>query len=126
MAEGSGGIFAVSPEQHGFVTTFTGEDIPNSSVSIQVRDSIFFHARGGGLEVLNYSGDPVSVCSEPDRLKQKVLGTTALLYWNKKPRSIGYVMRYRIIGTNEWKYVLSKDNFAKLQIFNTAKPIPGK
>jgi len=118
---GSINAFNVSDSAHGFVTDFSGEDIPNASVSIQVRDSVLFHARGGGIEVLKYSNTPVSVCVEPDGLRQKVVGTTAFLYWNKKPSAKAYVFRYRTIGTNDWNYVSSKDNVAKLQNLTPGK-----
>jgi hypothetical protein len=51
-----GGINAydVSPSDHDFVTSFTGEDVPNSTVALDVKDSILINARGGGFEVLLY------------------------------------------------------------------------
>ena len=111
-----GGInaFDVSNSSHGFVTSFTGQDIPNSSVSIQVKDSVFFNARGGGLEVLKYSNTIEPVCVAPDKLKQQVTGTTAYLHWNKIEGAVGYIVRYRAIGTNDWKTVPSKNNVQKL------------
>lgn len=104
-----------SAAQHGFVTNFSGEDIPNASVSIQTRDSVFFHSRGGGIEVLKYSNSPVIPCETPTGLKQKVIGTTGYLYWAKKQSSIGYTMRYRQLGTNKWNYVPTKDNVQKIK-----------
>ena len=120
----SGGInaFDVSDSAHHFVTTFSGEDIPNSSVSIQVRDSILFNARGGGIEVLKYAdAQSQQVCAEPDGLRENVAGTTAALRWNKKPLSKGYLLRYRRLSTNDWNYIPSKDNFVKV-----TNLIPGK
>jgi hypothetical protein len=110
---GSINAFDVSATHH-FVTTFSGENIPNASVSIQVRDSVLFHARGGGIEVLKYGGAPVPVCDAPKNLKQVVTGTTAYLYWNKVSGARGYVIKYRAIGTNNWKVIPTKDNVQQL------------
>lgn len=53
-----GGVnaFDVSPFNHHYVTSFTGSNIANASVALDIRDSVFFNARGGGFEVLLYSG----------------------------------------------------------------------
>lgn len=53
-----GGVtaFDASPFNHHFVTSFTGQDVANSSVALDIRDSVFFNARGSGFEDLLYSG----------------------------------------------------------------------
>jgi len=53
-----GGVnaFDASPFNHHFVTSFTGQDVANSTVALDIRDSIFYNARGSGLEVLLYEG----------------------------------------------------------------------
>jgi hypothetical protein len=110
-----GGInaFDVSSSHH-FVTAFSGEDIPNASVSIQVKDSVFFNARGGGIEVLKYSATPVPVCNAPEGLRQVVNGTTAYLYWKRATGAKSYVVAYREIGTNSWKNIPTRNNVETL------------
>ncbi len=57
ISEGGGvNAFDVSPFNHHFVTSFTGQDVPNASVALDVRDSVFYNARGGGFEILLYEG----------------------------------------------------------------------
>lgn len=111
---GSINAFDVSGSHH-YVTTFSGQDIPNASVSIQVRDSVFFHARGGGLEVLKYSETPLPVCNATENLKQIVHNTTAFLHWRRVDRAESYIVAYRKIGTKQWIEISSKDNFQKLK-----------
>jgi len=115
LSHGGGlNAFDVSNASHDFVTSFTGQDVPNATVSIQVKDSVLFNARGGGLEVLKYATTSEPVCTAPDRLKQQIDGTTAYLHWNKIENAVGYIIRYRAIGTNDWKIVASKDNTKRL------------
>ena len=59
-----GGVNAydVSPFNHHYVTSFTGSNVANATVALDVRDSVFYNCRGGGFEVLLYSGEfPTSV-----------------------------------------------------------------
>lgn len=109
---GSINAFDVSASHH-FVTNFSGEDIPNTSVSIQVRDSVFFHARGGGIEVLKYGSEAPPVCNTPENLKTRVNGTTANLTWNKVPGAKGYIVRYRK-ANNAWKIDSSINNLKRI------------
>lgn len=53
-----GGVnaFDVTPFDHHYVTSFTGSNVANSSVALDIRDSVFYNARGSGFEVLLYSG----------------------------------------------------------------------
>jgi len=48
--------FNVSSSGHGFVTSYLGPNVANASVSIEVKDSVFYNARRSGIEVLKYSG----------------------------------------------------------------------
>lgn len=62
-----GGVLAfdVSAANHGLRTTFLGQNVPNATVSIVVRDSVFFNGRRGGIEVLQYRfPDPTAVGAE--------------------------------------------------------------
>lgn len=59
-----GGVaaFDASNGTHGFLTTFSGVNVPNSTVAIEIRDSVFYNARRGGFEILQYNGGfPTSI-----------------------------------------------------------------
>lgn len=57
ISKGGGvNMFDVSPSTHSFLTSFTGQNVPNSSVSIEFRDSVFYNMRRGGFEILRYNG----------------------------------------------------------------------
>ncbi|MDQ3021242.1 MAG: hypothetical protein M3R36_11845 [Bacteroidota bacterium] len=49
-------VFDVSSQGHRFVTSFSGQNVANASVSIEVKDSVFYNARRSGIEVLKYTG----------------------------------------------------------------------
>ena len=49
-------MWDVSSSTHGFLTSFTGQNVPNSTVSIEFRDSVFYNSRRGGFEILRYNG----------------------------------------------------------------------
>lgn len=53
-----GGVnaFDVSPFNHHYVTSYSGPNVANSTVALDIRDSVFYNVRGGGFEVLLYSG----------------------------------------------------------------------
>lgn|GEM_PF-3864141 len=110
-----GGInaFDASTANHRFVTSFTGEDIPNASVAIDVRDSVFFNARGGGIEVLKFTNTVPPVCNPPSILRSKVEGTSAALAWNNAKDAKGYIVRYRQVNRG-WNYLASKDNVQRI------------
>ncbi|MEO5569478.1 MAG: T9SS type A sorting domain-containing protein [Bacteroidia bacterium] len=56
ISKGGGvNMFDVSSNHH-FLTSFTGQNVPNSTVSIEFRDSVFYNARRGGFEILRYNG----------------------------------------------------------------------
>jgi len=109
---GSINAFDVSAAHH-FVTTFSGEDIPNASVSIQAKDSVFFHARGGGIEVLKYGSVAAPSCNAPETLKTRIDGTTAYFRWNKVPEAKAYIFRYRKANRG-WQYDSSLDNLNRI------------
>jgi hypothetical protein len=69
VSQGGGvNAFDVSPFNHHFVTSFTGQNVPNASVALDIRDSVFYNARGGGFEVLLYSGGfPTVVNDKPEQ-----------------------------------------------------------
>lgn len=55
-------MFNVSPLTHGFITSFSGQNVANSSISVEFRDSVFINGKRGGFEVLEYNGSfPVSL-----------------------------------------------------------------
>jgi hypothetical protein len=55
-------MFDVSATTHGYITSFSGTNVANSTVSVEFRDSVFYNARRGGFEILQYNGGfPTSV-----------------------------------------------------------------
>lgn len=49
-------VFDASNGTHGFLTSFSGVNVPNSTVSVEIRDSAFYNARRGGFEILQFNG----------------------------------------------------------------------
>jgi hypothetical protein len=49
-------MFDVSATTHGYITSFSGTNVANSNVSVEFRDSVFYNARRGGFEILQYNG----------------------------------------------------------------------
>ncbi len=107
-----GGIntFNVATATHDFVTSFSGEDVANATVAIDVKDSVFFNAKGGGLENLKYTNTlPPPICQTPAGLRSAISGTTVCFTWNKVKGADGYIVRYRQ-ANHGWNFVPSKDN----------------
>ncbi len=101
--------FDVKPATHHFVTNFSGADVANSIVSIEVKDSVFFNARGGGIEVLKYTNILPPVCNAPLHTRNPVIGTTAYLAWKDVANAKGYIVRYRKVNRG-WNYDSSINN----------------
>ncbi len=56
ISEGGGiNAFDVSFNHH-YVTSFSGQDVANATVALDIRDSVFYNVRGGGFEILLYEG----------------------------------------------------------------------
>ncbi len=110
--------FDVKPATHHFVTNFSGQDVANAIVSIQVKDSVFYDAKRGGLEVLKYSNTLPALCNTPAILKTRVNGTTAYLAWNRVKGAKGYVVRYRKFN-GRWTYDSSLNN---VQVLTNLEP----
>lgn len=91
-----------SVSSHGFVTSLSGEDVPNSSVSVQVKDSVFFNVKRGGFEVLKYTASTAPFCPASMNLKSRVENTTAYLKWDKPDGAKGYIVRYKLAGADKW------------------------
>ena len=49
-------LFDASNGMHGFLTSYSGVNVPNSTVSIEIRDSVFYNSRRGGFEILQFNG----------------------------------------------------------------------
>jgi hypothetical protein len=91
----SGGLhlFDVSSGTHGYLTSFSGQNVPNSSVSIEFRDSVFINARRGGFEILKYTG------SFPTMVQQYNNEFSIFIYPN--PVTMESVLEYRLTRPSE-------------------------
>ncbi|MEO5673577.1 MAG: T9SS type A sorting domain-containing protein [Chitinophagales bacterium] len=49
-------VFDVSDSSHHYLGSFTGQDVANSSVALDVSDSLIFNGRGSGFEILELTG----------------------------------------------------------------------
>jgi len=99
---GSINAFDVSDSTHGFVTEFNGEDVANSSVSVQVKDSIFYNAKRGGFEVLKYTSSTEPFCPASMYLRSRVENGQAFLRWDKIDGAEGYLVRYKTADAETW------------------------
>ena len=52
-----------SAANHSFISDFSGQNVANASVEIEIKDSVFYNIRGGGVEVLKLSNWPVGTTS---------------------------------------------------------------
>ena len=57
-------LFDASNGTHGFLTSYSGMNVPNSTVSIEIRDSVFYNSRRGGFEILQFNGSFPSFLNE--------------------------------------------------------------
>lgn len=97
--------FDVSSTGHRYLTSFLGQNVANSSVSIEVKDSIFYNVRRSGVEILRYSGPfPTNIGNNNVNIK----GNTLEVYMNTSQSG----NKQFVLSTNH-----SIEN-AELKIFN--------
>jgi hypothetical protein len=90
LISAGGGVnaFNVSPSAHQFLTSFSGQNVPNSVVSLEFRDSVFYNIRRGGFEILRLNNGFTTNISTIDKTDFSIYPNPAstLLYiqLNKK------------------------------------------
>jgi|SRR6185436_8702169 len=82
-------LFDVSAATHGYLTSFFGTNVPNASVSIEFRDSVFVNARRGGFEILQFIG------SFPSSISALTNNESEL---NVYPNPAGDILKVKIPG----------------------------
>ena len=94
--------FDASSANHKFLTSFHGVAVANGIVAMDVKDSVFFDAKGGGIEVLKYT-PPAGTCNDPVGMTTtNITGSSATFSWSAASGAASYNVRYRVVGTTTW------------------------
>ncbi len=87
---------------HGFLTSFSGTDVANATVSIDVKSDVFYNARRGGIEVLRYT-PPAGTCNAPTGMTtSNITSSSATFSWTAASGAASYNVRYRVVGNYSW------------------------
>jgi hypothetical protein len=139
ISKGGGmNVFDVSAAGHHFLTSFSGQNVANSVVSLEFRDSIFYNIKRGGFEILELNNafptgmkevstqsfsiypNPASSATElkiegtPDRTYEfEILALTGDVIFKKKDLIPGQQIRLTDLSPGIYIAKLSSDNLVQ-------------